>query len=76
MSDANLATGTGAAHDAGVVAVDNIGALQAALATAMAKADEEYPQRRIAGLESRVAKLKGNLALAEAELAAAKKGDL
>jgi len=62
------AEGTGVAHDATVVAVNDIPALEAALSAARVQYEEDAPRRRVAALRAKRDRLAANLAGVEAAL--------
>jgi hypothetical protein len=64
-----VASGTGTAHDAGVVAIDNIPALEAALDAARQAQEDALPAQRLAAAEAKVERQRQHLAAAEAEVA-------
>jgi hypothetical protein len=65
----NAAEGKGAAGTATVVAINDIPALEAALAAARQRQDEELPARDLANAEAKLEKFRANLATVEAEVA-------
>ena len=64
----DAAAATGAAHDATVVAVNDIPALEAALAAARQAQEDAIPVRDLANAEAKVEKYRRFLAEAEAEV--------
>lgn len=62
------AEGTGSAHGPTVVSVNDIPALEAALASARQLMDDELPARDLANALVKVEKQKAQLAAAEAEV--------